>query len=375
MELLEIVKFAEEYLLKYSFSKPRLEAEKIISYVLNLDRIGLYTNFELVLSIEEKNEIKKYLKRMIEENSSFDKLEKNKNSDFKEINMELLEKTKKYLKDYGVEEYKLDSEYIFSTALGCNRSFLSIQLSKELNIEVLNEIKRMTILRGKFRKPIQQILGNWEFYGYPFKINENVLIPRSDTEILVEQCKFLMMDKIDVKILDVGTGSGAISVVLGKELSNSEILGVDISEEALKMAEINAKLNNTENVSFRKSDIFSAVTETYELIVSNPPYIPKDEYEELQIEVKNHEPKLALTDNGDGYFFYEKITKEAGQYLKEGGYLAFEVGYNQAEKVSDLMIQNKLKVVKIVNDYGGKARVVIGIKSGEEADVNKIIGL
>lgn len=372
MKLLEIVKFAEEYLLKYSFSKSRLEAEKIISYVLNIDRIGLYTNFELILSMEEKAEIKKYLKRMVDENSSFDKLEKSRISDFKEINIELMEKTKKYLKDYGVNEYKLDSEYIFSHALGCNRSFLNIQLSKELSTEILSEIKRMTILRGKFRKPIQQILGNWEFYGYPFKINENVLIPRSDTEILVEQCKFLMLDKENIKILDIGAGSGAISVVLAKELPDSEILGVDISEEALKIARINAELNDAKNVSFKKSDVFSEVTETYELIVSNPPYIPKEEYEELQIEVRNHEPKLALTDNGDGYFFYEKIIKEAGKYLKEGGYLAFEVGYNQAEKVSDLMVQNNLTVIKIVNDYGGIARVVIGLKSGEE-DVNKII--
>lgn len=357
---------------KYSFSKPRLEAQTVISYVLKLDRIGLYTNYELELSETEKDSIKKYLREMARARTSFKDLEKNNSKDFRDVNLETLEKTKTYLKEKGVQDYKLDAEEIFSHILGCKRSFLTIQLSKEIDAESLDKIRKMTILRGKERKPIQQILGEWEFYGYPFKINENVLIPRADTEILVEQCKFLMLDYENPQILDIGTGSGAISVTLAKELPSSKVIALDISEEALKLAFENSQLNEAKNVEFRKSDVFSAVkeSETFDLIVSNPPYIPVEEYNELQIEVKNHEPRLALTDNGDGYFFYEKISREAGKYLKAGGYLAFEVGYNQAEKVSELMEKNKITVLKVVQDYCGKNRVVIGIKGGEEKSVN-----
>ncbi|MGL5049405.1 MAG: peptide chain release factor N(5)-glutamine methyltransferase [Fusobacteriaceae bacterium] len=372
MKLLDILKFAEEYLSKYSFSKPRLEAETVISYVLKLDRLGLYTNFELELSEDEKDSIKKYLREMARKRTSFKDLEKVEEKDFRNPNLELLEKTKKYLEEKGVQDYKLDAEEIFSHVLGCKRSFLNIQLSKEIVTTSLDQIRKMTMLRGKDRKPIQQILGEWEFYGYPFKINENVLIPRADTEILVEQCKFLMMDLEKPSILDIGTGSGAISVTLAKELPNSKVIALDISEDALKLAKENAELNGAKNVEFRKSDVFSAVTEMFDLIVSNPPYIPIEEYNELGIEVKNHEPRLALTDNGDGYFFYEKISKEAGKYLKIGGYLAFEVGYNQSEKVSELMEKNKITVLKVVQDYCGKNRVVIGIKGGEEKDVNEV---
>lgn len=370
MKLLDILKFAEEYLSKYSFSKPRLEAETVISYVLKLDRLGLYTNFEMELSEDEKDSIKKYLREMARKRESFKELEKKDEKDFREINLALLNKTKIYLKEKGVQDYSLDAEEIFSHTLGCKRSFLNIQLSKEIDEKSLDKIRKMTVLRGKDRKPIQQILGEWEFYGYPFKINENVLIPRADTEILVEQCKFLMIDQENPLILDIGTGSGAIAVTLAKELSGSKVIALDISEAALKIAVENAELNEVKNIEFRKSDVFSAVTETFDLIVSNPPYIPVEEYNELQIEVKKHEPRLALTDNGDGYFFYEKISAEAGKYLKVGGYLAFEVGYNQWEKVSELMEKNKITPLKIVQDYCGKNRVVIGIKGGEDKNVN-----
>lgn len=369
MKLIEILKFAEEYLLKYSFSKSRLEAEKLISYVLKLDRLGLYTNFELVISQKEREEIKGYLKKMAEQGTSFDKINKEAQLDFKEKNREFFLKSMNYLKEKGVSDYRLDTEYIFSHVLNVNRTLLSIQLSKEITPVQLETIKKMLIQRGKHRKPLQQILGEWEFYGYIFKVNENVLIPRSDTENLVENCKHLLLDREEVAILDVGTGSGAIAITLAKELKKSKVTALDISTEALVVANENKVLNNAENVTFLLSDVFSALensVDKYDLIVSNPPYIPLNEYDELMVEVKQYEPRGALTDGGDGYYFYEKISKEAGKFLKDGGYLAFEVGYNQALKVSEFMEKNGFKNINIIKDYCGIDRVVIGMKELKE---------
>ncbi|MGL6065338.1 MAG: peptide chain release factor N(5)-glutamine methyltransferase [Fusobacteriaceae bacterium] len=373
MTLIEILKFAEEYLSKYSFLKPRLEAEKLISHVLKLDRLALYTNFETEMTLEDKETVKRYLKEMTMNKLTFKELVLEDKEDFKKSNLELLDKTIDYLKEKEVPEFRLDAEYIFSKVLKVNRSFLNFQLSKKIQEEDLKEIKRMTILRGKYRKPLQQIFGEWEFYGYPFLVNEHVLIPRSDTEVLVEQCKIILMEIENPKILDIGTGSGAIGITLGKELPSSNVTGVDISDEALIIATKNAQLNEVKNVVFQKSDVFSSIQKgtEFDLIVSNPPYIPLDEYENLMIEVKKYEPKIALTDNGDGYFFYEKISKEAGEFLKVGSYLAFEVGYNQAEKVASIMEENKFKLIAIIKDYCGVERVVIAIKTGEE-DVDEV---
>ncbi|MGL4392015.1 MAG: peptide chain release factor N(5)-glutamine methyltransferase [Fusobacteriaceae bacterium] len=381
MSLIEIIKFAEEYLGKYSFLKPRLEAEKLISHVVKLDRLGLYTNFEAIISHEESELIKKYLKEMTTNQKKFDELnlqETDSGKDFKSKNEDLLAKTIQYLKEKFVPEAKLDAEYIFAHALKVNRNLLRFQLSKEIPEAKLEEIKKMTIARGKFRKPLQQILGEWEFYGLNFIVNEKVLIPRQDTEILVETCKHLLNNKENINInsslniLDIGTGSGAIAVSLAKELKSCNILGIDISDDAINLAKKNAELNGVKNISFMKSDLFFGLDKNkkFDLIVSNPPYIPLEEYEKLMPEVREHEPKIALTDGGDGYSFYEKISKEAGNFLNEGGYLAFEVGYNQATKVGDLIEKNGLILSEIIKDYSGIERVVIGIKSEINSDAN-----
>ncbi|MGL4980734.1 MAG: methyltransferase, partial [Fusobacteriaceae bacterium] len=135
--------------------------------------------------------------------------------------------------------------------------------------------------------------------------------------------------------------------------------------EALKIATSNGELNCVKNIEFKKSDVLSAVEGEFDLSVSNPPYIPIEEYNELMVEVREHEPRLALTDNGDGYYFYDKISKEAKPFLKKGGYLAFEVGYNQAEKVAQFAEDNGLVLVGVIKDYAGIDRVVISRRVGE----------
>ncbi|MBS9776244.1 MAG: HemK family protein methyltransferase [Fusobacterium sp.] len=259
MNLLQILKFVEEYLQKYSFSKPRLEAEKLVSYVLNLDRISLYIYHERNLEEKEKDEIKSYLKLMTKKNKKFDEVKKEK-KDFKSENLEIFNKSIEFLKKCGISSPKLDTEYIFADALKVNKNMLSFNMAREISEEIKDKIRKNIMARGKERKPLQYILGEWEFYGYPFKTDERALIPRSDTEILVEQVKNLMLEKDknkeDINILDIGTGSGAISIALAKELENSKILGLDISQDAIDLANENKELNQVSNVKFILSNLY-----------------------------------------------------------------------------------------------------------------------
>ena len=364
MNLLEILKFVEEYLKKYSFSKPRLESEKLVSYVLNLDRIALYIHHERELTEEEKTSIKQFLKQMVEEKKSFDEI-KGEKKDYKTENLDIFNKSVEYLKKNGVPSALVDTEYIFSEALKVSRNTLKYSMSREIKEEDKNKIREMLMLRAKNRKPLQYILGEWEFYGLPFKVRENVLIPRPDTEILVEQCIQLMREIEEPNILDIGSGSGAISIAIANELKSSSVTGVDINEDAIRLANENKVLNKVENVNFMKSDLFEKLDEDfkYDLIVSNPPYITKDEYETLMPEVKNFEPKNALTDLGDGLYFYREISKKAEAYLKDTGYLAFEIGYKQAKDVSKILEDNNFAVLSIVKDYGENDRVVLAKKA------------
>lgn len=380
MNLVEILKFTEEYLKKYSFSKPRLEAEKLVSYVLNLDRIALYIHYERELSEDEKTSIKQYLKKMVEENKTFDEL-KGEKKDFKEENLDIFNKSVEYLKRNGVPSPLLDTEYIFSDVLKVNKNTLKYSMSREIKEEDKDKIREMLVLRAKKRKPLQYILGEWEFYGLPFKVREGVLIPRADTEILVEQCIQLMRDIEEPNILDIGSGSGAISIAIANELKSSSVTGIDINEKALKLANENKILNEIENVNFVESNLFEKLDKDfkYDLIVSNPPYISKEEYETLMPEVKNYEPQNALTDLGDGLYFYREISKLAGEYLKDTGYLAYEIGYNQAKDVTKILQNNNFNILSVIKDYGGNDRVVIAKKAvktenfeeiEEEEDVN-----
>ena len=380
MNLVEILKFTEEYLKKYSFSKPRLEAEKLVSYVLNLDRIALYIHYERELSEEEKNSIKHYLKKMVEENKTFDDL-KGEKKDFKAENLDIFNKSVDYLKKNGVPSPLLDTEYIFSDVLKVSRNTLKYSMSREIKEEDKDKIREMLVLRAKKRKPLQYILGEWEFYGLPFKVSEGVLIPRADTEILVEQCIQLMREVEEPNILDIGSGTGAISIAIANELKSSSVTGIDINEKAIELANENKTLNKIKNINFVKSNLFENLDKDfkYDLIVSNPPYISKNEYETLMPEVKNYEPQNALTDLGDGLYFYREISKLAGEYLKDTGYLAYEIGYNQAKDVTKILQNNNFDILSVIKDYGGNDRVVIAKKTiktenfeeiEEEEDVN-----
>ena len=206
MRLLEIIEFSKEYLEKYSFSKPRLESEKVISHILGIKRIELYSNFEMELEPAEKGKIKALLREMARGRKTFDELMADKKNteekeevvikkSFKEDNIQLLSKSIQYLKKYHVENARLDAEYIFAYVLGVKRVSLMLNFDVEITEEQKDLIRKYIVRRGKHREPLQYIVKEWEFYGYPFKVDERVLIPRQDTEILVEQCIILMKEQ------------------------------------------------------------------------------------------------------------------------------------------------------------------------------------
>ena len=278
--------------------------------------------------------------------------------------LEILEKSKEYLEKKEVSSSKFMAELIIAEVLQMKRLELYLNYERPMQENEVERIREMVKRKGN-GEPLQYINGYEYFYGLKFNVNKNVLIPRPDTEILVEEC-LSKIKKVDrPKILDIGTGSGAISVAIGKNREDSQILAADISKEAIETAKINSEENHVKNIKLVESDVFSNINyRKFDLIVSNPPYIPEYEYIELMREVKDFEPKLALTAEDDGYYFYKKIILSAWEYLNDSGILAFETGYNQAEKIKSIMEKSgKYSNIEIIKDYNKIDRVVTGIKN------------
>lgn len=208
--------------------------------------------------------------------------------------------------------------------------------------------------------PVQYIVGNTNFYGYDFKVNRNTLIPRFETELLVEKTYNYIkkyFNKDNIKILDIGTGSGCIAITLNKLLNSCDITGIDISSEALEVAKENNISNNT-NVKFIESDIFSNISDKYDVIISNPPYISYDDIEVMDI-VKNNEPHLALYAKDNGLYFYDKIIKDSSKYLNDKFIMAFEIGYKQGKDITKIVNKYYKDInMSVEKDYSGRDRFV-----------------
>lgn len=265
------------------------------------------------------------------------------------------------LKNGGIEEYQAEAKLLLLEASGY--SLEEILLGKKIENE--EKIIELAKKRVETKAPIQHILGFSRFMGEKYIVNSNVLIPRDETEILVHSAYNLIKNienKID--ILDIGVGSGCISCALAKKLQNKEIeiLGVDISTDALEVAIENvAKLDLVRKVILRKSDIYSKIRpiEKFDLIISNPPYIPITERDNLQEEVKNFDPDLALfASDIDGVEFYARIIEGAPNCLKPNGFLAFELGINQASLIKN-MLEKDFKNIEIIKDLAGIERVIL----------------
>lgn len=258
---------------------------------------------------------------------------------------------------------RLDVEILLQKALGdVDRLYIHLNLEKFLSEEEENLFLKLINERLNNR-PIAYIVGNREFMGLDFYVQEGVLIPRPDTEILVEEVIEIGNNKGEIEILDIGTGSGAITVSLAKYLDNANLTSVDISDIALEVGKKNAISNNVDNkIEFIKSNLFTEIDKDkkFDVIVSNPPYIRKKDVENLESQVKDFEPYTALEGGEDGLDFYRKITQQAKLYLKENGVLAYEVGHDQSEDVSKLMKINGYTNIYIKKDLQGIDRVVIG---------------
>ena len=271
----------------------------------------------------------------------------------------LKEKLKTLFEANGIDDFA-DIDWIMVEVLETQRSMLPFygEISTEKEQLIMQAVeKRLNHI------PIAYIFGKTNFYGYDLSVNENVLIPRLDTEVLVEKLvEDIKSQSRKVSVLDIGTGSGAIIIATKKE-TDANCYAVDVSEKALEVAKENAKLNNAE-IEFIKSDLFENISNLkVDFIVSNPPYIETEVVKTLEPEVVLNEPNLALDGGEDGLDFYRIIVKNAKKHLNKKGRLYFEIGYNQGENVSALMKED-FENIEVIKDYGGNDRVVKGVLKG-----------
>jgi release factor glutamine methyltransferase len=292
---------------------------------------------------------------------------------------ELMKSAIEHFQKQGLEDARLNVELLLAHALDLQRIQLYLNFDKPLTQE---EIKRFRTLyeRRLKREPVQYIIGSTNFMGLHFTVDSRVLIPRPETETLIEQiilfCQRYPND-VPVHFLEIGTGSGNIAISIAKFIKNAYITSIDISFEALAVAQQNARLHSVESrIKFSCADVFDKTEKLlqtqYDLVISNPPYIPKDEWEQLQTEVRDFEPSMAVTDGKDGLEFYYRITGIIPEIIKSGGGVVLEVGFGQAEVVARQLKEAGLEQVQITRDLQGIPRVVSGSWLGPQGI---IIGL
>ena len=260
------------------------------------------------------------------------------------------------LKSAGIHDYANDARELLSLATGRDRTGLIMYINSEVANETAQRYYDLLMERAG-RTPLQHITGEQEFMGYRFKVTKDVLVPRFDTELLVEEAAKRAI--LGAKILDLCTGSGIIGIALKKMCFGAEVTLTDVSDEALSVAAENAELNKAD-VKIIKSDMFGSLDpkEKFTLIVSNPPYIPAEEIENLDPEVKDHDPRLALDGGEDGLDFYRIIASEAPKYLTAGGQVLLEIGHDQGETVPALLKAAGFRDIEVLKDLSGNDRVV-----------------
>lgn len=274
----------------------------------------------------------------------------------------LYETGKDRLEKAGIQEAALDARLLLEEVCRTDRNTLLVHGDRAVTEEEETQF-RIFIERRSTHEPLQQITGWQEFMGLRFSVTEDVLVPRQDTETLVEEVMRYLRDGME--ILDVCTGSGCILLSLLRYSNGCRGVGCDISEKALAVAGQNAKQLGI-SAQFIQSDLFESIEGRFEYIVSNPPYIRKDMIPTLMEEVRDHEPLIALDGGEDGLDFYRKITREATEHLYSGGMLFFEIGYDQGEAVKLLMEEEGYEEVTVSQDLAGLDRVVYGTFNGRK---------
>ena len=264
-----------------------------------------------------------------------------------------------YFKTKGFESPKQEIEWLLCDLLELKRIDLYVKFEDKINDVNLNKLKSWINRRVK-REPLQYITGETEFYGLKFKTTRQALIPRPETERLVEIALHNIGEDSDSKLLEIGTGSGCISIAISNEKPTLNILSLDISKGALELAEINADLNNCKNIKFLKMDFLNDTPKgKFDILLSNPPYIPVKEIEGIMPEVKNYEPRIALTDNEDGLVFYHRIAKKVRTLIKPKGVILLEVGTgDHPQKVFSLFKQAGYNQLELIKDFNNNERIL-----------------
>lgn len=269
---------------------------------------------------------------------------------------EVLKKSELFLKEKGVPSARRSAEDVLSLCLNLPRIDLYVSYDRPLQEEELQKV-RSFLKRRALREPIQHIEGSVDFFHCKFKVNSSALIPRNETEQLVDKvAKYLENEDLSQKkLLDLCTGSGCIAISLKKKFPDLNVVGADLSKKALQLAIENARLNQVE-VQWVESDLFNALEEHYDYIVCNPPYISKQEMETLEPEVVQYEPEMALTSGKTGFEIYERVAEELNDKLKSGGKVWFEMGYNQKEGVKNLFSKKGFQQINFEKDYAAHNR-------------------
>ena len=277
----------------------------------------------------------------------------------------VLDWTKQYFADKGLENPRLDAEILLCSVLNCQRITLYVHFDQPLEEHELAQY-RGYVARRAAQEPLAYILGSRAFMKYDFKVTPDVLVPRPETELLVECVAKLAGNIEKPELLDIGTGSGAIIVSLLDMLPNASGTAVDVSPGALKVAQQNAEsIGVAQRLKFVRSDLYANLPQgaKFDVIISNPPYIPSADIDTLAADVKR-EPRLALDGGADGLGFYRRIIAGAPKFLNGNGFMAFEIGIHQGAPVADLCRQAGFGVVAVRHDYAGIERMVFAAKEG-----------
>ena len=328
--IFEVLKAVSEKLSAVQIENPRLDAEILLAHVLNCRRLTLYVDSDKILPLESILKLNELVNRRLE--------------------------------DAGIDSPRLDAEILLAHVLKWRRLNLYIDAKKNLPLESILRFNDLINLRLK-KIPVAYLTGAKEFMGLAFAVNEKVLIPRPETEILTEFVGEFLRSRGGGNFLDLGAGSGAIFISILKFVKNSRAIAVDISKDALQVAKFNAeKFHVEDRAEFFCGNLFEPLEgKIFDAIVSNPPYIPTRELETLQEEVRR-EPRLALDGGADGLNFYRRIISDAPKFLVDGGLLAVEVGLNQAAAVKNLFERENFSDAEIFKDLAGIERVVAARK-------------
>ena len=268
----------------------------------------------------------------------------------------------KELKKNKIDSALLDSEILLSKVIKKDRKFIFLNLEKELDQSDHESFKDLIIKRSK-GKPVSYLTGIKSFWNYEFKVNEKVLIPRPDTETIIEQVLDIYKNKNNLNFLEIGIGSGCIALSILKEKKSFSATGIDLSRDCIEICRYNAnKLGVCNRIKLMKSDVDNLNFRKYDLVISNPPYIKKFDLKKLNKEVKNYEPKLALDGGLEGLSVIRKVIKKSAELIKTNGKLILEIGYDQKASVKKMLNENNFYINKVIKDLAKNDRCIVSTK-------------